>query len=560
MANRKVYFGIEDAACNNEVGDLLKVAVKSCVRNTQLQPIVLFDGQNVEYERWLSNNGAQVIKAQVSFKEKIVELNKLHNYPMKAAGAFLRTNICQFNNEDEFALYCDCDVMFQRDVDYSRIRPDYIAVAPSQKVDDWSYFNSGVMVMNLPNLRKEYLEFEGFIRENMLRNYPGLDEPHFNAFYRDRWDRLPIELNWRPFWGYAPAVPIVHLHAVKFSGFLMLLDGSLSDRVSIHARNLRQMALDNLEAFYFYFRDLLKYSEACSCITPMIEQILDRLNRRNLEELKDRLEHQYRQETKLHNLMSGQLDLVRAVASGCGRDICVSSHARIKNIGEACYFRLDFSHFSSPFYLSNEATLKIGDQSVSIHLDKAKVVRGKAMSLPKGDGLIIVPDSFDGGHTFLEVELPPMVREPSAECELTIHTRGFSAGQFNIYWRKLDEFYEEIRKASFKSPTYVPIGKSGALRFRVDFDVSDTELPPVLACYLNRGAQLVQIEPTSIMVSTSNRAQVHLGCPSYDYDGEPTIDGLSFDFGSQSIGNLVVYYAAEGESFHHRRRISLHAQ
>ena len=61
--------------------------------------------------------------------------------------------------DDPFVLYTDFDVVFLRDVPLPPRPPRYIACAPEFRPDGWHYFNSGVMVMNVANMRRGFPEF-----------------------------------------------------------------------------------------------------------------------------------------------------------------------------------------------------------------------------------------------------------------------------------------------------------------------------------------------------------------------------------------------------------------
>ncbi len=57
----------------------------------------------------------------------------------------------------------------------------------------------------------------------MLTGPDPYDQPVLNDFYRDRWERLPLALNWKPYWGHDPAAKILHFHGPKFQVIRYLL-------------------------------------------------------------------------------------------------------------------------------------------------------------------------------------------------------------------------------------------------------------------------------------------------------------------------------------------------
>jgi hypothetical protein len=103
--------------------------------------------------------------------------------------------------------------------------------------------NSGVMVMNLPRLRREQRRFLRHLRKNLHR-YSVRDRPwdqdayqNWYGLHRQRlshklswrlervigvrlarsvlWDPLPPTLNWKPHWGANPNAQIIHFLGAK---------------------------------------------------------------------------------------------------------------------------------------------------------------------------------------------------------------------------------------------------------------------------------------------------------------------------------------------------------
>jgi hypothetical protein len=81
--------------------------------------------------------------------------------------------------------------------------------------------NTGVMLMNPKRLRETQHEFRNFISENLdvLKN-AAWDQGAFRRFYRESdgtplWNKLPPELNWKPYWGKNPRAGIIHFHGPK---------------------------------------------------------------------------------------------------------------------------------------------------------------------------------------------------------------------------------------------------------------------------------------------------------------------------------------------------------
>jgi hypothetical protein len=94
--------------------------------------------------------------------------------------------------------------------------PETFASAPQRNPNDYRYdINTGVMVMNLPALRRDLPAFEAFIVEHLHDGWPGCDQENYRRFYQGNWSRLPLQMNWKPYWGKNECATIVHWHGPK---------------------------------------------------------------------------------------------------------------------------------------------------------------------------------------------------------------------------------------------------------------------------------------------------------------------------------------------------------
>ena len=120
--------------------------------------------------------------------------------------------------KDEYVAYTDCDVMFTASFSETLAaqRPRYLSVAPEFKIDDWENMNSGVMVMNVEALREDWSNFQATVLAQIAHSdWTSFDQRAYRAHYRDRWERLPPELNWKPYWGQEARAEIIHFHGPK---------------------------------------------------------------------------------------------------------------------------------------------------------------------------------------------------------------------------------------------------------------------------------------------------------------------------------------------------------
>ena len=88
------------------------------------------------------------------------------------------------------------------------------------------YGNAGIMLINVPWMRRTYDEFVAwtFSGVNIARGLhfgpfgPG-DQGAYNQFYTGKFNvhRWPL-FNWKPYWGYNPRAKLVHFHGPKARG------------------------------------------------------------------------------------------------------------------------------------------------------------------------------------------------------------------------------------------------------------------------------------------------------------------------------------------------------
>lgn len=192
------------------------MAVTSVKNNTSLSPHLLYYGKRNDFTAWMEREGVVIHDVKPALEDLIYSLEAEGRYSSAYMGHWLRAEICQLEKEDEYVLYTDCDVVFCKDPDIEQTRPEVFACAPEFKQDSWNYFNSGVMIMNVPALAAGYPEFIEFA-SSILQNDSGIynDQFAFNHFYRKKWSRLDLNLNWKPYWPYNPDTKILHFHGPK---------------------------------------------------------------------------------------------------------------------------------------------------------------------------------------------------------------------------------------------------------------------------------------------------------------------------------------------------------
>ena len=197
----------------------IAVAVASARRHTRLRPICLLDASEAHAEvaprlDWLAAQGVRLVRHHSALFDLVRRCHGAAADPFN--GHWLRCDIPFIERDAEFVLYTDIDVMFRAAIDFAPLRPIFLAATPEQQREDFSYFNSGVLVMNLPALRatrpRLLDQLARGLREGLA---PHDDQSVLNATYGTNWQRLPETWNWKPYWGPSDAAAIVHFHGPK---------------------------------------------------------------------------------------------------------------------------------------------------------------------------------------------------------------------------------------------------------------------------------------------------------------------------------------------------------
>jgi hypothetical protein len=226
--------------------ELVRVAVHTARQHTRLRPHLLYDGPDDPLLDTLADAGVEVIRRRSFLLGRLREIAARTGNPhclTIGAGTFLRTELPALAAErgwaDDLVLYTDCDVMFVGDPlpELRKLAPAHFAAAREDRADPLS-INAGVMVMNLPNLRREDGRFRRYV-ERHLEHFTrrAWDQDAYRTYYstrvlpdvrwddrlrrwtrwarRRRWTEMPLGLNWRPYWGRNAGATVVHFHGPK---------------------------------------------------------------------------------------------------------------------------------------------------------------------------------------------------------------------------------------------------------------------------------------------------------------------------------------------------------
>jgi hypothetical protein len=236
MTGMKWYFGYNQDTERTQF-HLVQMALATARRNTNLRPYCIISGRPSACADWLRQQGVVVY-----FRDSAL-LPEFQKYKaakpsydlLSAKGAYLRFEIPDLEQEDDYVLYTDTDVIFNSIDGLETFRPRILAIAPEVDPQDWIRPNSGVIVINVPALRNHITPLRSFIRQHL----PDLDVHDQSAiwrFFEGQWDRLPLEYNWKPYWGYCSNAKIVHWHGPKPFHVERILRGSIDSVPDIYNR------------------------------------------------------------------------------------------------------------------------------------------------------------------------------------------------------------------------------------------------------------------------------------------------------------------------------------
>lgn len=258
----KWYFASNDRS--HDFFPLIKAAVNSVLENTALEPNFIYDGAPNELTQWLIDKGVNIINHRVSFFDSLEKYYD-ENLLTIAAGTFLRCDIPILEQDDEFVLYTDCDVLFLKDFECD-LRPEYFACSAQFDKKNFTDFNAGVMLMNVKKMRESHSKFIEFISKN-LANFPTFDQTAYQIFYDGKNTKLPTIYNHKPYWGVDENAVIVHFHAAKPTTFAS--EESLQNLPYIHTELFKK----NPKAYEFYLDMFTKYYPEIKYCNEGIEKL-----------------------------------------------------------------------------------------------------------------------------------------------------------------------------------------------------------------------------------------------------------------------------------------------
>lgn len=202
---------------------MAKVFVLTARKNSNAELCCIYDGQQGEFTSWLARHEVRCIQWQVPFINDICKKYTGKKSVDYCAGAYLCVeipNAFRANGiDDTHVLYMDVDTIVLNDLCIDDRRPKYLAATPDWDISDWGFFGAGVMLINLEQVRCDYNRFvEHLYRHNFDFAFVGhgpCNQGAWNTFYKDKWERLSPEYDWKPWWGVNPLAKLVHFSGPK---------------------------------------------------------------------------------------------------------------------------------------------------------------------------------------------------------------------------------------------------------------------------------------------------------------------------------------------------------
>lgn len=271
----KWYFCLDAFGANREIGAWAELAVQSARKNTKLHPVCLFDGPADDpIVGRLKALDVEVIIARSRLADVIEDAHRTSNYPIHGKGAFLRAEIPRIASGEEHAFYTDCDVFFFCDPQTSELKPDFFSAGPRQLLSQTDRFNSGVLYFNVERFRSVEDDFFAFCQSNLFKFLPGMDEPLFNAFFRDKFDPLPAGLNWRPFFGFNRSISVLHFHGPKLEHIAAYLASGPDADWGHYTRDLTALIAGSIHSYYRYIEEIVGQVTPPAYLDVSIQKIL----------------------------------------------------------------------------------------------------------------------------------------------------------------------------------------------------------------------------------------------------------------------------------------------
>lgn len=259
------YFAVDEAGGVGEAGDYAKTAVLSALKVGGLEPYLIYIGKETVFTHWMRNRGVKIVILTPDFMEIFERAQVKGTYKAHTLGHWLRIAIPTIENEKKFVLYTDCDVVFLRSFPWNRIQPAAFAASPEFRIENWNYFNAGVMVINVDFMRETYNDFLRYIEKKISdsRFFDYDDQLALNNFYVNDWESLDPRLNWKPYWDFNPGGVLLHFHGPKVGLIRALVERKWTPGDNNSRRQLAALVEGHAASYVFWLRYVGEYLSDC---------------------------------------------------------------------------------------------------------------------------------------------------------------------------------------------------------------------------------------------------------------------------------------------------------
>jgi hypothetical protein len=218
--------------------DLIVVAVKTAIKNTTLEPHLIYDGPDDELVQKMRDLGVQIVFHRSQMYEALrdhANISNNRNYLAIASGAFLRWSIPLVETGDDYVFYTDVDVMFMSDPTplLESLLPfnhAFLGAGEILRESEGGYktnFNSGILLINQQIFRNDIQALMAATIQDLAF---GLDQEWLIRFYNGQWGKLPEVLNFKPYWSARSKKRedqpvIIHFHGPKPAAVREMMSG-----------------------------------------------------------------------------------------------------------------------------------------------------------------------------------------------------------------------------------------------------------------------------------------------------------------------------------------------
>ncbi|EFJ43295.1 hypothetical protein VOLCADRAFT_106875 [Volvox carteri f. nagariensis] len=270
---------------------MLKAAVRSAAHFDSLKPYCIFDGNTSSLiGRWLVDNNVTLIRHVPSWREELlkkaesrmkdnVQHSHLYKNPDMLVSTFQRVDlpVVPILDQYTYVLYTDADVYFRRPIhldDFGLPLPR--SVSMSYEFYKMFPYNAGIIMANLPTMRRNYKAFLAMMLDNddglYYPNYGPADQGIINKFYEHdlRSQMLNQAFNTKPYNDFDPNSFLVHFHGPKPHEYLSFVETGKCDFYSVCEQGFLKSLCQYVQEWQVYIPEetnMMRLGDSCTWLT-----------------------------------------------------------------------------------------------------------------------------------------------------------------------------------------------------------------------------------------------------------------------------------------------------